>query len=342
MSLFSPNDESLLIITKHNKVRLIFKIKESKLSFYCYFFRDYIKTSFENNFSLDDLKKNSLFFNQFTDINEVFKELYYNEKKGQENIIGNENTDDKINVEFQMKAVNFPTLKFELNRMKKTDKEIFEEYKKAIKIYKFKININNFNSQILEIYPEKKEGLKAWISPTEKLKAVLLYSYYVNCKMKNKKEYEIDSKDVQKIGSIETFHNLCDNKDGILVICKSNKEIFGGYTPLSFNSSDNYGNDNQSFLFSLNRMEKYPKNSYEKTESIWAYKYYGPCFGWDFYFRKYKMDTVKFEKDKYLTPNDWVKNENCYICSEGILLDSLEIFHIKYDKNNEENEYIIV
>ena len=70
-----------LFVTKHNKIKLIIKVKESTLSFYCYFFRDYIKTSFENKFSLDELKKNCLFFNQFTDINEVFKELCFNEKK---------------------------------------------------------------------------------------------------------------------------------------------------------------------------------------------------------------------------------------------------------------------
>ena len=112
--MFSNLYESILIITKHNKIRLILKIKESKLSFYCYFFRDYIKTSFENNFSLDDLKKLSLFYNQFTDINEVFKELYYNEKKGQEYIIGNENSDDEIVVAIPIKAIKFPFLKFEL------------------------------------------------------------------------------------------------------------------------------------------------------------------------------------------------------------------------------------
>ena len=73
--------ESSLIVTKHNKIKLIIKVKESNLYFYCYFFRDFIKTSFENQFSLDELKKNCLFYNQFTDINEVFKELYFNKKK---------------------------------------------------------------------------------------------------------------------------------------------------------------------------------------------------------------------------------------------------------------------
>ena len=348
-NLFGPSNftqnsyESLIIVTKHNKIKLIIKVKESNLSFYCYFFRDYIKASFESKFSLDELKKKCLYYNQFTDINEVFKELYFNKKKGQEYIIGNENLDDKIILAIPVEVVKFPTLRFELNRIAKTDKELMEEYKKAIDIYKFKININNFNSQILEIYPEEKEELKAWISPSKKLKAELLYSYYVNCKMIKEKEYEIDSNDRNKIGSIEAFHKVCDNKYGILVICKSKNEIFGGYTPLCFTSSNDYGYDNKSFLFSLNKKEKYPKSSYDNSESIWCYNYYGPCFGWDLYFRKYKMDVLKFEKDKYLTPNNWINTENCYACSDGVLLDSLEIFQIKFEgNNNEEKEYIII
>lgn len=335
--------ESLIIVTKHNKIKLIIKVKESNLSFYCYFFRDFIKTSFENKFSLDELKKKCLFFNQFTDINEVFKELYFNEKKGQEYIIGNENLDDKIIVAIPIVVVKFPTLQFELNRVTKTEKELMGEYKKAINIYKFKINISNFNSQILEIYPEKREELKAWISPSKKIKAELLYSYYVNCKKKSEGEYEIDSKDRNKIGNIEAFHMVCDNKSNILIICRSNDEIIGGYTPLFFTNTNDYGYDNKSFLFSLNKMEKYPKSSYDNTESIWCYKDYGPCFGWDLYFRKYKMDVLKFEKDKYLTPNNWIDTKKCYNCSEGVLLDSLEIFQIIFESNNnEENEFVII
>ena len=150
-----------------------------------------------------------------------------------------------------------------------------EEYKRAIDIYKYKININNFNSQILEIYPEEKEELKAWISPSKKLKAELLYSYYVNCKMIKEKEYEIDSNDRKKLVVLKHFIRYAIIN---MEYChfKSKNEIFGGYTPLCFTNSNDYGYGNKSFLFSLNKKEKYPKSSYDNSESVWFYKDYGP------------------------------------------------------------------
>ena len=37
------------------------------------------------------------------------------------------------------------------------------------------------------------------------------------------------------------FHELCDNKGKTLTIVKStNNKIFGGYTPLNWNTSGNY------------------------------------------------------------------------------------------------------
>ena len=317
------------IITKQNKVKLIIKIKESKLSFLCYFFKDYFKISFENSFSLDDLKKKSLFYNQFTSINEVYKELNHNEKKGEEYIEGNESVDNKINLIIPFQSAKYPKLDFELNKIVKTEKEMLEESAKVNLIYKNKMQIQNLNSQILEIFQEEKELLKSWISPSKKIKAELLYSFYLNYVKKNDKEFEIDKNDVSKIGTIEAFHKNCDNKKRILVLCKSKNEIFGGYTPLCFTQKNDYGYDNKSFLFSLNKKEKYPKNSYQNTESIWCYNNYGPCFHWDLYFKKYKMEVVKFDRQTYLTPDNWVNTKNCYVGSEGILLDSLEIFQIE-------------
>ena len=99
------------------------------------------------------------------------------------------------------------------------------------------------------------------------------------------------------------------------------------------------GYDNKSFLFSINKKEKYPKNSYENNESIWSYKDYGPCFHWDLYFKKYKMHVVNFENNTYFTPDNWLNIANCYKNSDGILLDSLEIFKISINYNKEENEW---
>ena len=141
--------------------------------------------------------------------------------------------------------------------------------------------------------------------------------------IKNKYTYNLN----EEI-NVKNFHKNCDFKNHILVICKSKNEIFGGYTPSCFDSSDEYGKDNDSFLFSLNKLQKYPKDNYEKTDSLWCYQNYGPCFHWDLYFREKKIHAVKFEKKNYLTPEKWINKDNCYVNEEGILLDSLEVFQI--------------
>ena len=71
---------------------------------------------------------------------------------------------------------------------------------------------------------------------------------------------------------VENFHSVCDNKRCILMICKSKNEIFGGYTPLSFNSLNEYGYDNESFLFSLNKLENILKILFQKQNQYGVIK----------------------------------------------------------------------
>ena len=125
------------------------------------------------------------------------------------------------------------------------------------------------------------------------------------------------------------------------MICKSKNEIFGGYTPLSFSKENDYGNDNHSFLFSLTRLEKYPKDSFNRTNSIWKYENYGPSFHYDLYFRKNKMNIIKLDKTNYLTPNNWVNRKNCFFNDDGILLEALEIFQIYYNDHIDKEDNLI-
>ena len=311
------------------------------------FTKDYFKISFQNSFSLEDLKKISNYFLQFTEINSIFNEINFNSKKGQEYLDGNENKEEKIKLIIPLPSKSYPHLEFQLNKIKKENGEIFKEYKSIIDIYKNKIKIDNFNSNILVTKEKEKEIIKSWISPTKCLKAELLFSFHVTCSQKKKGFYAAGhylinntvEYDLEKIGSVKLFHKNCDNKKSILVICKSQNEIFGGYTPLCFKNNDTYGKDNESFLFSLNRNQKYTKNSFDNNESIWCYEDYGPSFHWDLYFRKNKINTVKFEKKNYLTCKNWVDEQKCYQDEFGIVLDSLEIFQIKIsDKPEDEND----
>ena len=336
-----PETYKLHIITKQaNDVSISIEYEKSELVFKCSYYKDYFKIIFKNSFSLDKLKEKSNYFNQFSEIKEVLYEIYFNPKKGQEYLDGNENLEDKIKLIIPLTSKKYPFIEFELDKEKQEQEEILEEYKKALDLYKNQIKIKNFNSKILELREKDKEIIKAWISPIESLKAKLLYSFYVSYKKDLEYfQYKINDKDINKVGTVQLFHEKCDNKKHILIICKSKEQIFGGYTPLRFKSDNTYGKDNLSFLFSVNRRRKYPKNNFDNNESIWRYREYGPSFHWDLYFRKNKMNTVKFEKKNYLTPSNWVDESKCYYDDSGILLDSLEIFELsKFDKFNDLEE----
>jgi hypothetical protein len=73
---------------------------------------------------------------------------------------------------------------------------------------------------------------------------------------------------------------LCDNKGPTLSVIKTTAgHTFGGFTTISWDSTtNNYKNDTQSFLFSVDKQTKYPiVNSYQNA--IYCYSSYGPTFG---------------------------------------------------------------
>ena len=325
---------SITLITKENNIMNVLIIeKKSKLFIAAAFNKNYFRKTFVNFYTLEQLKESSSYFKQFNNVNEIINEINNNKLKGEEKIEGNEETSNVIKLEIPLPGTQFSKISFELKLANKTPIEIFNEYKKIINLYESKFLISNFNSKILAGKDLEKETIKMWITPIPNIEAKLLF-YFHDIKYKDdKSKYPyILNQNVRK------FHKACDYKYSILVICKSKNEIFGGYTPLCFNSSDEYGKDNDSFLFSLNKLQKYPKDSYNNTESLWCYKNYGPCFHWDLYFREKKIYAVKFEKKNYLTPEKWINKDNCYVNEEGILLDSLEIFQIasaSYFKNND-------
>jgi len=55
------------------------------------------------------------------------------------------------------------------------------------------------------------------------------------------------------------FHSLCDNKGPTLTLIKTVAgHTFGGFTTISWDSSNSSKNDTQSFLFSVDKQTKYP------------------------------------------------------------------------------------
>ena len=169
--------------------------------------------------------------------------------------------------------------------------------------------------------------LKAWISPIHNIQATLLFSF--NQKYPEKFEDSFwKGRNYAILDNVKEFHDKCDNIDSILVICKSGNQIFGGYTPLFFDSSDTYKYDNKSFLFSINHAEKFPKNNFKKNESIWCYKYFEPCFYYDLQFVENSLNKVKSENKNYLIPNDFIDKNLAITYGNDIFLEVLEIYQI--------------
>jgi hypothetical protein len=78
---------------------------------------------------------------------------------------------------------------------------------------------------------------------------------------------------------ISKFHSLCDNKGPTLTIIKTTQgHTFGGFTKTSWDSSNSYKHDNSSFLFSVDKLTKYPIiKDYDKA--IYCYSSHGVIFG---------------------------------------------------------------
>ena len=93
----------------------------------------------------------------------------------------------------------------------------------------------------------------------------------------------------------KTCHELCDNKQNVLIIIQSDKGyIFGGYSKIGFKTTKNWENkiDNNSFLFSIDLKKKYPV--IKDTDAL-VYKddNWGLCFFVSLYF-----------KDNFMNRND--------------------------------------
>ena len=317
--------ELTIISDKNHKIFLSIEIKDSKLCFSCYYFEDYFKLNFFKEYTLEELKKSLNYFKQFNNEKEIWEEIKNNNLKGQEKIFEDENS-EKIKLVIPLPINIYKTIEFTLQKLKKTDQEILEEYKSVISIYKEKLQIKDLNSKII-IDTEQKEILKSLVSYYDKFKAKLLYSFYITY---TDEEIANNLKNKKIPYSVTDFHTKCDNISSILVVCKSGDQIFGGYTQLQFKSNDSYGDDKNSFIFSLNRKEKYPKTT--RSGSIWCYKNYGPCFSYDLEFVEGKINIVKFNRYNYDIPSPFFKDKDKCLKNKNnsseYYLDSLEIFQI--------------
>ena len=127
------------------------------------------------------------------------------------------------------------------------------------------IYIQNLNSLIIKDNKKYNKILKYMINQKKSIKSKLLYRL---------------TRDGDKIS---TFHKLCDNKGPTLTLFYVNDGNIGGiYTPLSWDTISKTKYDKETFMFNLNKNEKY--NNIDQDVSIWCRDHFGPWtinFGFD-------------------------------------------------------------
>ena len=316
----------------NHMVELRAGIKENKLILSCHYFVRYFITKFEGEFTLEELQERVDFFRQFQQINQFLDEIKNNKfqerNKSKEQIIELEDK-KQLKVIINLASNLYKYVDFILIKKEKTEQEKLEEYQRVIQIYEQKSQIMGINSQILT-NPEQRQYIKSWINPIKDVYGTLLYSFYINNYPSKFEKSFFGTPNWEIKNDCYKFHNRCDNNSPLLIVCKSGSQIFGGFTELQFKSNDTYGKDNDSFLFSLNHGEKFKKNSFDKNESIWCYKNYGPCFHYDLEFTENTINMVKSSRTNYLIPDNFIlKKEAKYYGSE-IILEALEIYKITF------------
>lgn len=104
--------------------------------------------------------------------------------------------------------------------------------------------------------------------------------------------------------SPNAFHSLCDNKGPTIIFIKiNNGKRIGGYTSISWNSKDEFEEDENAFLFSLDKKEKYELNKKLIKFSVGHFEKYGPTWG-----SGYGLYISNF----YKTDENCSQENNCY------------------------------
>ena len=154
----------------------------------------------------------------------------------------------------------------ELTNIKKENKEI----KEKLTYLEQKINIllqekdkkddlKGFENTIIKNNSEAVKILK-WICPNNERRVKLLY------------------KATPEENTRDDFHRKCDNKGATVTIIETTKgRRFGGYTSLSWDSSSEWKNDKEAFLFSLDNDKKY--DVIQDAEKVYSNTGYGQWFG---------------------------------------------------------------
>ena len=131
----------------------------------------------------------------------------------------------------------------------------------------------------------------------------------------------------------KTCHELCDNKQHVLIIMKSETGyIFGGYSKIGFKANKilEYKIDNNCFLFSLNLKKIYPvikdKNVICHTRETSGLCFFGSLMFYDYFMSKKDWPNLNMDIKQYFNNLETVYEMNGG--EEYFKCDELEVFQL--------------
>ena len=308
-----------------------------------------LKLTIQNIFTKLRNELNNREDNLLMEIDKKFNELYYDEnilkqfekfpnklKSSLEKIKKIELDDDNnlslfindcLNIENNIKDINKVNESIEKCK-NENEKEIKFNYEghlnkilNAIKIFgKIYIKENfSFDSSIINNDVEKQELIINWIREKVDKNLIKLEKIFV---------MSING------SSSKDFHKYCDNQGATLTLLKTTKnKIFGGFTPLDWESkiSNKIDKNDQTFLFSLNKMKKYDMINKEKR-AIYCNANNGPYFGG----RDFSIESNMKEGEIFANQHtNFLVNNNLDLTDgkgdhESFEIEDFEIFKVIY------------
>ena len=238
---------------------------------------------------------------------------------------------DKNNIKFKM----------ELRKENKEFEQIYESEKNNFTINNLQIN-ENYELRICSIYNDVNSLWSEIFKFMTKDSVILLNSKKSNeflnkiyewCGYKN---MELIFRGTRDGMFSQNFHSKCDGKGPTITLFRNDKgNIFGGYSPIKWNNSGGYKNENRCFIFTLSNIyniepTKFPSKN--NGSELYFDPNYGPCFydtwvGKDFinnttsYLGSYYQDIVGKGHSIFTGNKD---NGN-----QKIILNEVEVFELK-------------
>ena len=228
-----------------------------------------------------------------------FDQFFFNGIPIPKNIESKNKSYDTIDLVWKIDDLNIINLKKEDIKYLVEMKEENKKYKQIYEGNDSKISVDNlcpnadYEFRICCIY----KGIKGLWNQSEKIRTNEIDSLILKDsprkaefiqKMKEwsgYKKMELLYRGTRDGMNSNSFHSKCDSKGPNYVLIKNNKEnIFGGFSSISWESSGNYKNVPECFIFTLTNIyniepTKFPSNN--SGNNIYHNSSYGPLFGYE-------------------------------------------------------------